>query len=40
MENVLKICLSLMLCQNDLESLAVPLDVILYASDSVTICYL
>lgn len=39
MENVLQICLSLMLCQNNLESLAVPLDVICI-SDSVTVCYL
>lgn len=33
-------CLSLLLCQNDLESLAVPLDIIFCTSDSVTVCYL
>ena len=35
MENVshTHICLSLMLCKNDLDSLAVPLDVIFYTSD-------
>jgi hypothetical protein len=39
-ENMLQVRLSLMLCQNDLESLTVPMDVILYTSDSITVCYL